>query len=480
MANTGMDEGKTANGLVFDLLLAVVVLAPLPLASDRPIAWSGLALAVGLLCVGWAAAVATGRARAPMPAARLTWVLVPFVLVLIWIWVQTLSGVPAAWRHPLWAEVAAVLGGAARVRGAISLDPELTRTGLMRLATYGGVFWLAVQLGRERVRARRALVVLAVAGLVYAAYGLAIYFSGSETILWMRKWAYIGDVTATFVNRDAYGAYAGIGLLCCLGLFIHSLRHVWRSRGGPRDHAETILVDAAPFLAGALVIGTALMLTHSRGAFIATGTGIAALLAFLSFARVIPARPALAVGGLILAVAVAVMLVSGDGTFMRFVYGGITDHTRIALHRLVLEAIGDAPWTGYGYGAFEPAFRIYRDTALPQAATISEAHQIYLQTAMGLGLPAMAALSLSIVAILGGCLRGLVRRRRDHVFAAVGLAVALLLGVEGSEDFALNMPAVAVTLALLLGIAYAQSYNTSVSRQDRREAVGATPSPDRA
>ncbi|WP_207436414.1 hypothetical protein, partial [Sabulibacter ruber] len=100
-----------------------------------------------------------------------------------------------AWWHPRWGEAAQALG--LPVAGGVSIDPAMTHAAILRLFTYAGVFWLAVQLGRERARAREAIVAVAVAGCVYAAYGLAMHFSGWERILWIEKWAYVGDLTAT-------------------------------------------------------------------------------------------------------------------------------------------------------------------------------------------------------------------------------------------------------------------------------------------
>ncbi len=459
------------NSTIFRLLLAVVILSPLPLGGQRPWAWCALAIAVGAVLCLWGVLAGLGRARAPVPLSRLWAVMLPFGAVLAWAFLQTMPVVAAFGVHPLWAEAAQALAGtspgesATAVRAGISLDPELTRTAILRLLSYGGVFWLAVQLGRDRARAHEALVVVGVAGILYAAYGLIAHFAGGERILWLAKWAYIGDLTATFVNRNAYGAYAGLGVLCCVGLFINALRPPRRTTATRRayDLAETVLVRAMPFLVGAMIIGTALLLSHSRGAFLCTGLGLLALMVAAMVSGMMRPRMGVVLGVVILGAGLSVVGVSGEGTAERLAdtLPHAADEARHNLYRLTVEAIGDAPWTGHGFGAFLPSFRMYRDTSLAAPNVWDFAHNVPLETAMDLGLPAAALLYVSLAAVLGPCLGGLIRRRRDHVYPAVALAAAVLIGSHSLVDFSAEMPAVALTLALLLGVGFAQSWSTS-------------------
>lgn len=450
----------TANTITFRLLLALLVLAPLPLGSHRPWAWSLLALLVGLLLTGWSLAVFAGRARAPVPAVRLWPVALPFALALGWAALQASPLLPAAWHHPLWAEAARALPGQA-VSGTVSLDPELTWRALLRLICHGGVFWLAVQLGRSRQRARQGLLVLSWAAVAYAAYGLAMYFSGVERILWLEKWAYLGDLTATFVNRNAFGAYAGVGLLGCLALLLHSLRR----RGSLGDDIETAVTLGGPLLAGAAVIVTALLLSHSRGALLATGIGTLVLLAALAAGRVVRPRLALAAALVLGLAGGGLVLTTGAATLDRLAHSSEVEGDRGNLYRLTLDAIADAPWTGHGLGSFLPAFKPYRDTSLNRPVIYDFAHNQYLETAMDLGLPGATLFLLAPAVAAGLCLAGLLRRRRDQIHPAAALAAAALLAVHGLVDFSTAMPAIGALLAYLLGVGVAQSWPSDAFRQ---------------
>jgi len=450
----------SASGVLFRILTGIVLLAPLPLGSNRPWAWNAAAVLVGLTLIAWTVLVLADRARAPMSFARLWPVAVPFVATLLWSLVQIWDAVPAAYQHPLWAEAATALnvsGG-----GVISVDSALTLQAISRLACYGGVFWLAAQLGRDRSRAREALFSVGVGAAVYAVYGLVVHIAGWETILWMPKWAYLGDLTSTLVNRNGYGAYAGLGLVCCLALFIHAFRPSRTVGGRARDLAETILLRASPYLVCALIVGTALLLSHSRGAFLSSALAVLVLLVSLAAAGVIRARAAVPLIGAVLVVGMVALSFSGDATMTRLTErtGGEDDMGRINAYRLTMEAIDDSPLVGNGLGTFPPAFRVYRDISLSEPKVWDYAHNVHLETAMDLGLPGTIVFYLSFASILVVCPRGIARRRRDHVYPATAISALVLLGAHGLVDFSPQTPAVAMTLALLLGVGYAQSWPT--------------------
>lgn len=443
--------------LCFRFLLGIVLLAPLPLASNRPLPWTALALVTGLLLVIWAAGVGSGRIMVGIPARKLYPVTVPFGLCLLWVVVQTFPGVPPALSNPLWMEAGLALG-LPEGQGHISLDPGRSWTGLMLLLSYGAVFFLAAQLSRDR--SRKAVVFLAIAGLIYALYGLVLWFLGSETILWMDKWAYGQELTSTFVNRNAYAAYAGIGLICCMALAVDAAN----GGGRLRDRVERMLVKTIPWLLGGLVLGMALVLTQSRAGLLLTVLGLVVLGIGLRVAGVIRNRTAL-VSMLVLSILLLLILfLGGEGTLGRLADAGMTDETRLLLYRSTFAAFLDAPLIGQGLGSFPGIFPIYRDPGLTIPERFDHAHSLHLEMLMELGLPATLLLYLSVLTILVRCIIGIVRRRRHQIYPAIALAVTTLLLAHGIVDFSLQMPAVAVTYAFLLGLGFAQSFPSNEKR----------------
>ena len=165
--------------LLFWLLTLVVCLAPLPFGGNQPWAWSGLALATGLLATLWGAASLADRRLVTMRRWRTLPYAGAFLLLALWYGLQASSLTPAGWHHEAWREAAAALEAPAG--GSLSLTPDRTLTTLMRLATYAGIFWLAVHLLRSRRRARQFLWALSLAGAAYAADPVKVEVEGEAS-----------------------------------------------------------------------------------------------------------------------------------------------------------------------------------------------------------------------------------------------------------------------------------------------------------
>jgi O-antigen ligase len=452
-------------------LVGFVGLTPLPLGSNRPWSWSLLALIAGLLILAWAVAADLRRAPAPIPA-RLLWpALLPYGLALAWAALQTATFTPVEWHHPAWPLAADALGMAAPSR--ISVDPYASWTTIMRLLAYGVVFYLAVQLCRARHRARHALLAVTLISGIYAVYGLAAQFSQTDTILWFHKWAYIGFVTSTFVNKNNYATYAGLGVLCATALLIELVERAVEFTPDPRLRLRqtiTALTERGVYFVLTLVcLLTALLLSGSRGGLAATVAGLGIL--FLTFARTRGSSSRLLRSfGLIFAVvAVGLFLFSGEITAERFAEA---DAARPKVYSTVIGAIETNPLLGTGLGSFAEIFPLYQQPDIP--GNWHEAHNTYLELALELGVPGTLLLALGTVVAALLCLRGAFRRRRDALYPALAVAATILIGSHALVDFSLQIPAVATTYAFLLGLGYAQSW-----RREELEPAAAPRSPTR-
>lgn len=76
---------------------------------------------------------------------------------------------------------------------------------------------------------------------------------------------------------------------------------------------------------------------------------------------------------------------------------------------------------------------------------------------MELGLPAALALDAALFWLALIALKGVAERRRGRAFPALGVAATLLVGLHALVDFSLQIPAVAVLYAFIMGVAVAQS-----------------------
>src|SRR5262249_43951788 len=145
------------------------------------------------------------------------------------------------------------------------------------------------------------------------------------------------------------------------------------------------------------IIGLALVRTGSRGGILASVTGLLALvLMTILRGRNMVAAMASLLG--LLATGVAIF-VFGDFLAGRLLAIEFDTVDRLAVYKLTILSILDAPWKGWGYGTFEYAFPMYRDNSLSPFGIWDKAHNTYLEIIQGLGIP-MAALFFVMLLIL--------------------------------------------------------------------------------
>ena len=462
--------------MLFSLLLAGVVLAPLPQGGREPwsasflMAWVGALLV--LACAGILAGSGSGSTTEPeggsAPHARSAWlppvaIRLPAALFLgacAWAAVQWSPWTPSALHPPLWADAGATLGQA--LPGRISLNPGRTAAAGLQLLAYGGVFALALGLGRDPGRARQGLRVFVYAGCAYALYGLIAFFTGSELTLWFGERRGLGAVTSIFENRNTYATLAGMGLVAAFALFLEGLARVLRARVPPRTKLRWtlrhIFGPGAPLMVAVLVLATALLLTASRGGTLSSLFGLLVLAGGFLRAGTLPRRPASIIAGSIAVASILVFSLSGEHLAQRLEHMDPESETRVAVYKIVLAAVADAPLLGTGYGTFPDVFPLYRDASVADTARWQTAHNTYLENLLELGVPAATALFASIAACARICWLGIRRRRRDRVYPIVGLAVTALVAAHATVDFSLQIPGVSYAYAFLLGIGCAQSF----------------------
>lgn len=449
-------------------LAGLVLFAPLPFASNRPWSWSLLSLWVGALLLLWTVQAVRHPENIRIPF-RAHWpVTVPFLGFILWGFFQATGGTPESWHHPYWAEYQSRLGK--DLNSAVSLNPTDTVTSTMRLMAYGGAFWLALQLGRDRHRAIRLYLALIVAGFLYAAYGVLIQLSGSDTILWYEKWAYPGVLTSTFINRNHFATYAGMIAILAMAMTVRDVRNA----GGLDSLSFAAILNALErsrirtffvFMAG-IIAAVALILTQSRGGFLALTSGVLMLTAVLLMRKRRGVKAWLATVGAV-SVAVAVLLqVAGAGLGERFQAAdteGLAgpDLRREAIGQ-TLDAVRSAPWMGTGYGTFDEVYHRTRPiTEWINSPDADHAHNTYLEILLEGGPVGLALILSAFGWALFVCVRGALHRERSYTYSAAAAAVTVLIGVHALVDFSVQIPAVALSFAVVLGVGVAQSWHAN-------------------
>jgi O-antigen ligase len=447
---------------IFLGLGAVVAVAPLPLAADRPLAWDAVGISVAVLLLSTLLCRSESFRSFPRDLAA---PLLLFLAVACFVVFQMAPWTPAEWHHPVWSLAADTLHRP--LQGAITVDPHLALVYLFRLCTYVGVFYLAASLCADAGLARAGLLLVSGSAAVYAAYGLIVFWSGNATILWLPKWGYLEDLTGTFVNRNSFATYLGLGVLAALTDLIDAVTR-YRPPDYWRDRVRAI-ADFASSRSWSLItlflLVAALLLTHSRGGLLCTMAGVVVLL--LTAWRVVNVgqRWPWGLAALPVLLVLVAFLVNGATTAERLLEIPNDVDGRLAVYELTWQAIGDRPWLGTGLGSFASVFPIYRTGDVE--AFFDMTHNDYLQNLMELGIPAASCLFAGIVWLTALCVRGARVRRRNIMFPRLGIAVTTLVALHATLDFSLQMPAVTVTYMFLLGIAVAQSRPSRPARAVR-------------
>ncbi len=446
--------------LSFWVLVGLVVLTPLPLGSVHLWSWGLMACVVGMLLAAWSSRVLFGYER-PDIRLKTTW---PFVLLfgvaVLWGIIQTLSFTPMDWHHPLWFSASEALE--MDLASRISLNPYETLSFVCRLLTYAGIFWLSLQHCRRSNRARQVIYAVTYTGLAYSVYGLIVQFSGSQTILWFSKFAYLHDLTSSFVNRNSFATYAGLTLMCATGLIVMVISSTLGSPVGPRERLRQLIENMTgrgwSLLLAWIVILTALILSHSRAGFVSTLLGLTTLIAALSLSRALSGRFAAVFGAVCFVALCLFFAVGGEALDQRIAEATLVDEPRLRVYDLTLSAIDTAPLLGTGAGTFEEVFRFYRTSDITHV--YMKAHNTYLENILELGFPAALALFGVFAGFVVLSFVGLRRRRRDVVYSCIGLASTVLVAAHSVVDFSLQIPAVTATYCLIMGAACAQCWST--------------------
>lgn len=377
--------------------------------------------------------------------------------------------------NPLWVQAGQALSKT--LPQTISISPSDTLAGLAQGAAYLGTFlaaWLLAQRGRS---ASLMLRLMALTGVAIAAAGLAMYATGNQFIWNFPKSSYMDDLTATFINRNTYATFAGLTILLNLAVALErwgelpsARRTPWRQR--VQSFLNLILMPRWGYFVGAGIGLVALMLTHSRAGTICSVLGVVVMVTTLFLQRRQSWSALVTVGLLLTLGFMATFSMLGDATNQRLSRAGHDTIVRSIFYNITAQAIHTTPYTGSGLGTFEETFRTARTPKLHLSigTRVDHAHNTWLQLALELGLPAFALLLAAIGWVLSRLISGLGERRRGVAYPALGLGAAALVGTHGLVDFSLQIPGVAYTTMMVLGLTLAQS---------KRNAAEDGPAPSR-
>ena len=450
---------------LFLAYLALLAWLPLPMASIKP--WGQAIMAVwAFTLVAWHLATrppsTVPSPTLPLGARLALGLLGAWALYIFLQWlplpaglVQTLSPRAYATYHAL--EMA---GLPAAYR--LSLDPWATLSAGYKTLALLSILYLTLVLAHSEGRIRLLGRVILYSALFQALYGSAMALSGLEYGFFVKKSAYLGVATGTFVNRNHLAGYLVMSLAVGIGLLLADLsppRHVahWRQR--LRDLLKLLFSPKMRLRIYLALLVTALILTRSRMGN--TAFFVSLLVAggiTLLFSRRLARKTVILLASLIV---IDLFLLGAwfgiERVAERLEHTSMETESRDEIAAGVLRMWEDFRWTGSGAGSFYSVFPAYKDGTIGNH--YYHAHNDYLQFLaeggpLGLLLPG-AAVVLSLWAAITAL------RHRRHPLVR-GMAFATLMGVtailiHSTVDFNLQMPANAAMFMVLMGLAWVGS-----------------------
>ena len=454
--------------LLFGVLLAAVAWLPWPLGSNRPWAWA-LAEATVFFAVGLALVASRTARSAFRGVLRDHWVV--FALLAAWIayqWLQTADLGPAwlAWLSPpaeaIYASTSLWTGDRAH---SIAFDRVSVIDDALKNTLY--IVLLATVLMAARSRKRLAMLagVIVGAGVFQGLYGLAGYFNDP----------YGFPASGSFVNRNHFAGLIAIAFSLGLGLLYPAARVRERNIAGTghrvRRAFELMMGWQAVVVTALLILAASLIFSQSRGGMGALLGGLAVVTAAGAMLRAdAHAERRLLLVVALVAAAAAAWLGTG-GLAQRWGGVGEEGRERLEVWRDTLRMVGDHPWFGVGADNYRWVITAYRGAALDRPATVTHAHNDYLELLAEQGLVGATLVGLPLLLVLARVLDGY-RTRREPLLVGLlfgSLAAATGFLLHAAVDFTFQVPANAAWFFVVLGI------GLSAARLRWRERISEQP-----
>ncbi|MBI5900154.1 MAG: O-antigen ligase family protein [Rhodocyclales bacterium] len=460
---------------LFYSLLVLLVWVPLPFASNRQWAWALMVLVACSLGTAWLIGYLLGRFQVTECFRRARWAVGLGLVAWLYVGLQTIL-LPTAWvqaasphAYEIYRSTAAATGSPVPLHMTLSVDVHATVDYFLKTLAYGIVFCLTLLLVDTPRKLETLIKVLVFSGTLQAVYGSLMVLSGLEYGFFVKKFVNQGLATGTFINRNHLAGYLNLCLAVGIGLMIAKLggeeAHTWRQR--IRSLARLLLGEKARLRIYLIIMVIALVLTRSRmgnTAFFA-GTLIVGTLGLLLM-RNAPRSTMLFLASVI---ALDLLIVGTwfgvDQVAQRIQQTEVTanaenvlpaeDRDEVGRRSLVLAK--DYFPAGAGAGSFYTVFSGYANSSL--IGFVEYAHNDYLQILAEMGVVGLVCVGLIVLLATIQALTAL-RRRNNPLMrgTAFGASLALCwLVIHSTVDFNMQIPANAMTMSVILALAWISS-----------------------
>lgn len=417
----------TINNALAVFLGLIVAIAPLPLGSNRPIAWTVWAVLIGLSAIVYASRLATIGQPFRFGLDKLRRETVMALIVGTYLVIQII---------PFGHFTMILVGGAARATPQISVAPGATMLMLLRFVSYCVFFFLMLQVSMNARRRSQLLNALLIITIGYALYGLASLYQFGDTILGLPKWSYHGSATGPFVNRNSYATFLAFGAAIAAAQLASRLTSAHKDRS-PRLRNSLILVL---LLALAVLLATTLLTNSRMGTLVWISACVTPLLCLVGKTRMRASLVFIIVPATLVAF-IGFAVLYGASLVERFGSVSSSALVRLDLYQQTLQLIAQRPLLGFGGGSFEWAFPLVHLPAVAPQLRWDHAHNTYLALWSELGLPVGTLVIVLIGLIAGRVTKAMAKGIGSWTAQAACLGVICAGGLHSLVDFSLEIQA---------------------------------------
>ena len=447
------------------LVCVVVVLAPLPFGSAAPFwgaVWCAL-LGVALLVSG------------PIDARLRVPILLLLSVVVAWCAVVALQYMPAGSLLPAgpgWDQARQLLGDhpltpKLAVYGEIPIAAVVPPLALVLALLAGFVF------GSEASFPPRIYQWVAIAGLVYAGYGIFAELTNPGMLLWREKTAYLDALTATFVNHNTAATFFGSITIIWYLRALREIRRIidfsrWRGLEYVANKLKGLGFYQIFYAIACFVAMATMFMTRSRAGSLLS-LGVLGLVTALYFSRELKSGRRVVVGLAALAVSLVLLLEAAGGQLASEIAArGVYDAGRADTWQSSLTIVRDHPWLGTGLGTFAGVFPAYRELAGGVWGVWDHAHSTPIELLVEMGIP----FSLLVFGLWGAMLvyllRASTREVGNRLYVITGTGIGILGTLHSLVDFPLQIPGFSIVCCALMGASFAAARVPALAQSPKR------------
>ncbi|MBR3370029.1 MAG: O-antigen ligase family protein [Rhodobacteraceae bacterium] len=435
--------GRRINDVAGWALIVFLAIAPIPLASARPVFWLAWSVLLFLTLACYMLAMQLAEPGRKLAVLQVWPLLGAAALLPVAGGVQYFLAMSGARTE--FAGHAVPLG---------SIVPEATLIAVIRLLGLLALFILAYEVSTRAQRVSRMAWALFAIILAHGLWAIIALIFLDDFVIWGEKIAYEGVATGTFVNRNSFATFMGMGLVAGVCLIMERAHrpHV-RHPSGSTWLSETN-IELAALWGAVAIIALALVLTQSRmgvfAGFVAAWCGyiVMSLKYHDSISRVILRGAALSLAG-----GVVFLTSFQTGVLERGVLVSTASDVRTDLYLQVLSMIREAPFGGTGLDSFAAAYELVHRPPVSSALIWDLAHSTYLTWWQEAGLIIGSLPIVILCAAAVSLVRTIRRRRTNYVAPAIGLAAIVLVALHSLVDFSMEIQANAMVFTVILGMA---------------------------